>query len=115
MYLMFLQNSPERLDDIRGDGGSSLVGIGLPGQGDAVLGHVCDYGFVRRTWQLEGLRGLSRRRVCTLWMVTGGERRKRRQEGREEREEGGGGEIKAEDEGAHLIKLQHPPSASQFS
>lgn len=42
--------SPEGLDDVRGDGGSSLVGIGLPRQRHAVLGHVCDDGFVRGTW-----------------------------------------------------------------
>lgn len=58
--------SPEGLDDVRGDGGSSLVGVGLPRQRHAVLGHVCDDGFVRRTWQLEGLRGLGHRRVCAL-------------------------------------------------
>lgn len=69
VFTIQVWNSPEGLNDVGGDGSSSLVGIGLPGQRDAVLGHICDYGFVRRTWQLEGLCGLSYWWVCTLWMV----------------------------------------------
>lgn len=69
MSLWYGENSPERLDDIRGDGCSSLVGVGLPGQWNAVLGNICDYGFVWRTWQLERLCGLSHWWVCALWMV----------------------------------------------
>lgn len=57
MYI--LRHSPEGLDDVGGDGSSSLVRVGLPGQRDAVLGHVRDDGFVRRSRQLEGLCGLS--------------------------------------------------------
>lgn len=79
-------NTPEGLDDVGGDSGSSLVGVGLPGQRDAVLWHVCDYGFVRRTWQLEGLCGLSHRGVCTLWMEGGNQSREER-----ERKKGHGG------------------------
>ena len=76
------------------------MGVGLPGQRDAVLGHVSDYGFVRRAWQLEGLRGLRHRRVCTLWMARG----ENKDGGRNEE----GGEIQAETgraQGAHLMKL----------
>lgn len=67
VWFMAHPQSPEGLDDVRGDGGSSFVGVGLPRQRHAVLGHVRHYGFVRRTWQLEGLRGLGHRRVCALW------------------------------------------------
>ena len=85
-----LQNSPEGLYDVGGDGSSSLVGVGLPGQGDAVLGHVCDDGFVGGTRQLEGLCGLSRWRICALWVLV---------------------ERTREEEGANLITLQHTPLA----
>jgi len=61
------RHSPEGLNDEGGDGGTPLVSVGLPGQRDAVLGHVRDYGLVRRTRQLEGLRGLGDRRVGALW------------------------------------------------
>lgn len=67
VWFMTHPQSPEGLDDVRGDGGSSFVGVGLPRQRHAVLGHVRHYGFVRRTWQLEGLCGLGHRRVCALW------------------------------------------------
>ena len=70
------QRSPECLDDVGGDGGSALVCVRLPGQRDAVLRHICDYGFVRRTWQLEGLGGLSYGRVRALWVLRkGGKKR----------------------------------------
>lgn len=60
------KNSPEGLNDVGGDSSSALVSIGLPGQRDAVLGHICDDGLVGRAWQLEGLGGLSDRRVGAL-------------------------------------------------
>lgn len=87
-------NTPEGLDDVGGDSGSSLVGVGLPGQRDAVLWHVCDYGFVRRTWQLEGLCGLSHRGVCALWMEGGNQSREEGERERRDMEvESGGGKT----------------------
>lgn len=78
--------SPEGLDDVRGDSGSSFVGVGLPRQRHAVLGHVGDDGFVRRTWQLEGLCGLGHRRVCALWTDREEHRRRRRGAGAKKKE-----------------------------
>lgn len=49
------------------------MGVGLPGQRDTVLGDVCHYRFVWRTWQLERLCGLGSRRVGTLCVVEQGE------------------------------------------
>lgn len=60
------KNSPECLNDVGGDSSSALVSVGLPGQRDAVLGHICDDGLVGRARQLEGLGGLSGRRVGAL-------------------------------------------------
>lgn len=48
------------------------MGVGLPGQRDTVLGDVCHYRFVWRTWQLERLCGLGSRRVGTLCVVEQG-------------------------------------------
>lgn len=49
------QRVPEGLDDVGGDGGSALVGVGLPGEGDGVLGHLRHDRLLRRPRQLNEL------------------------------------------------------------
>lgn len=46
------------------------MSVGLPCQGNGVFGDVGDDGLVRRTGQLEGLRGLNQRWVGALWSRT---------------------------------------------
>lgn len=47
---------PEGLDDVGGDGSAALVRIGLPGEGDGVLGHFRHHGLLRRPRKLNKLR-----------------------------------------------------------
>lgn len=46
---------PEGLDDVGGDSSPTLVGVGLPGEGDCALGHLRHHRLLGRAWQLDGL------------------------------------------------------------
>lgn len=47
---------PEGLDDVGGDGSAALVRVGLPGEGDGVLGHLRHHRLLRRPRKLNKLR-----------------------------------------------------------
>jgi hypothetical protein len=46
---------PEGLDDVEGHSGPTLVGVGLPGEGDCAPGHLRHHRPLGRPWQLDGL------------------------------------------------------------
>lgn len=46
---------PKGLDDVGGDSGATFVRVGLPGEGDRVLGHLCHDRFLRRPGKLDEL------------------------------------------------------------
>lgn len=55
-YVDLCHCSPEGLDDVGGYSGPALVRVGLPGEGDGVLGHLRHYRLLRRPRKLNELR-----------------------------------------------------------